>query len=168
MDRNGKRARVEQIKTLQSSWNDPPNLADDQEKFHLARKFVHEPQKHLKESLSKVGLPKRVWYTVKKKNGVVPRPKPVGRQPYLTEHEQAELKALVATKQHNMECIRAGNSGPGNFGAAVMNVKSGGHNNSSTVVSFPSARTMQKYQNTAADGGEKTGRNKNVKRVAWI
>ena len=49
-----------------------------------------------------------------------------------------------------------------------MNVKSGGHNNSSTVVSFPSARTMQKYQNTAADGGEKTGRNKNVKRVAWI
>ena len=105
---------------------------------------------------------------MKKKNGVVPRPKPVGRQPYLTEHEQAELKALVATKQHNMECIRAGNSGPGNFGAAVMNVKSGGHNNSSTVVSFPSARTMQKYQNTAADGGEKTGRNKNVKRVTWI
>jgi hypothetical protein len=27
---------------------------------------------------------------------------------------------------------------------------------------------MQKYQNAAADGGEKTGRNKNVKRVAWI
>ena len=90
-------------------------MADDQEKFHLARKFVHELQKHLKESLSKVGLPKRVWYTVKKKNGVVPRPKPVGRQPYLTEHEQAELKALVATKQHNMECIRAGNSGSGSF-----------------------------------------------------
>ena len=115
-----------------------------------------------------MGLPKRVFYTAKKENGVVPRPKPVGRQPYLTEHEQAELKALVATKQHNMECIRAGNSGPGSFGATVMNIKSGGHNNSSTVVSFPLARTMQKYQNAAADGGEKTGRNKNVKRVAWI
>ena len=143
-------------------------MADDQEKFHLGRKFVHELQKHLKESLSKVGLPKRVWYTVKKKNGVVPRPKPVGRQPYLTEHEQAELKALVATKQHNMECIRAGNSGSGSFGAFVMDAKSSGHNNSSTEVPLPSRKTMQRYQNAAADGGEKTGRNKNVKRVAWI
>ena len=93
-----------------------------------------------------------MWYSAKEKNGVVSRPKPVGRPTYLTEHEQAELKARVATKQHNMEYLRAGNSGPGSFGAAVMNVKSGGHNNSSTVVSFPSARTMQKYQNTAADG----------------
>ena len=143
-------------------------MADDQEKFHLARKFVHELQKHLKESLSKVGLPKRVWYTAKKKNGVVPRPKPVGRPPFLNEHEQAVLKANVATNQRNLECIRVGNVGCGSFGAFVMDAKSSGHNNSSTEVPLPSRKTMQRYQNAAADGGEKTGRNKNVKRVAWI
>ena len=143
-------------------------MADDQDKFDLARKFVDGLQKSQKESLSKVGLPKRVFQTAKKNNGVVPRPKPVGRPPFLNEHEQAVLKANVATNQRNLECIRVGNVGCGSFGAFVVDAKSSGYSNSSTEVPLPSRKTMQRYQNAAADGGEKTGRNKNVKRVAWI
>ena len=46
----------------------------------------------------------------------------------------------------------------------MVNIKSMDHNNSSTEVPLPSVRTMQRLQIAAADGGEKTGRNKNCKR----
>ena len=143
-------------------------MANDQDKFDLARKFTDGLQKTQKESLLKVNLARRVYVAAQENDGAVPPPKPVGRPPFLNEHEQAVLKANVATNQLNMECIRVGNVGCGSFGAFVMDAKSSGHNNSSTEVPLPSRKTMQRYQNAAADGGEKTGRNKNVKRVAWI
>ena len=79
MGQNAKRARVEQIRTLQASWNDPPNLANDQEKFDLARKFVDGLKKSQKESLLKVNLARRVYVAAQENDGAVPPPKPVGR-----------------------------------------------------------------------------------------